>query len=158
MFNITQFRECIVAPVLQALNIRSKAFEELLVFTCAVESAGGTYVKQVNGPALGIYQIEPGPLNELWTTYILRKPDIVNLFSLHFNVNRLPAPEDIISNLFLATATCVFYYQWKKVNPNDFVDATEEHLWEIYKQYYNTPAGKAEKDNAIKAYRKFIKA
>jgi hypothetical protein len=59
MFNITQFRELLIRPVLDSLQMYSKDAEELLVFTCAAESNGGTYLHQVKGPALGIYQCEP---------------------------------------------------------------------------------------------------
>ena len=47
MFDITQFRQWIVRPALADLQLQSAAFEELLIFTCAVESNGGTYVHQI---------------------------------------------------------------------------------------------------------------
>ena len=52
MFDITQFRADILTPTLEALQFREIELKELLVFTCAVESAGGTYVKQVKGHLL----------------------------------------------------------------------------------------------------------
>jgi hypothetical protein len=155
MFDITQFREDIVVPPLSALNIRSPHIVELLVFTCAVESAGGTYVKQVKGPALGIYQIEPKTFTDLWTNYILRKPDIVNMLSLHFSINRIPQPEEVIHDLRLATICTALYYQYKRAIP---IDSNIDTLWNLYKKYYNTDLGAAEEVQSIKAYKKFIKA
>ena len=32
-----------------------------------------------------------------------------------------------------------------------------EAIWEYYKKYYNTHLGKAEKEESIKHYRKFVK-
>lgn len=154
MFNITQFREFIVAPALNAIQIRSKEFIELLVFTCAVESAGGTYVKQVQGPALGIFQMEPNSFTDLWVNYVIRKPEICNALSLNLGVHRMPQPDEMISNLLLAAALCGLFYQRFKVDPKDM---TEDTLWTLYKTHYNTDAGKAERDPSIKAYRKFIK-
>ena len=49
MFDITQFRQDILSPALDALQIRGENLKELLVFTCAVESGGGTYVKEIQG-------------------------------------------------------------------------------------------------------------
>jgi hypothetical protein len=65
MFDITQFRADILTPTLEALQFREIELKELLVFTCAVESAGGTYVKQVKGPALGIFQLEPNTFTDV---------------------------------------------------------------------------------------------
>ena len=154
MFDITQFREDIVAPALNAVGIRSPEYVELLVFTCAVESAGGTYVKQIQGPALGIYQIEPNTFTDIWHNYILRKPDIVNMLSLNLGIHRIPAPLDLITNLSLSSVMCAMIYKARKVNP---VDSNPETLWSLYKEFYNTPAGKAEHDACMKAYKKFTK-
>jgi hypothetical protein len=154
MFDITQFREDILIPAMQALQIHGEPIRELLVFTCAVESNGGTYLKQIKGNALGIYQIEPNSFTDLWYNYIIRKPDIVNMLSLNLNINRIPAPHDLISNLTLATVCCALYYQSKNAKPTSL---DENELWDIYKTLYNTVDGKAEKEPSIKAYRKFIK-
>ena len=155
MFDITQFRADILTPTLDALQIRGNEIKELLVFTCAVESAGGTYVRHIKGPALGIYQLQPSTFTDLFHNYILRKPDIVNLLSLNLSVHRLPDPNQLITDLSLATACCALYYKWKNANPTS---TDENELWDIYKSLYNTPEGKAEKDQSIKAYRKFIKS
>lgn len=157
MFYINQFRDDIVAPSLNALQIRNKNMHELLVFTCAVESAGGTYVRQIKGPALGIYQIEPATFTDVFTNYVLRKPDILNLFSLNLGLHRMPEPEQVITDLRLASATTACLYLYRKANLPDDVTLNAEQLWDIYKPLYNTIKGAAEKDSALKAYAKFIK-
>jgi len=154
MFDIKQFRQCILSPTMEALQIRSPQLAELMVFTCATESAGGTYLKQIVGPALGIYQIEPATFTDVWINYILRKPDIVNLLSLNLGVHRMPMPTDVIHDLRLATATSLFLYIQRKAKP---LDSSEETMWDLYKRLYNTVKGKATKDASIKAYRKFAK-
>ncbi len=154
MFDITQFRQEIVIPHLSAINIRSPHMVELLVFTCATESAGGTYVKQVKGPALGIYQIEPSTFTDLWTNYIVRKPDIVNMLSLHFGIHRVPQPQDVVYDLRLATVCAALLYMHRKAVPDDSEIST---LWRLYKQYYNTEKGAAVEADSIKAYKKFAK-
>ena len=154
MFDINQFRQDILSPTLEALQIRDLSFKELLVFTCAVESAGGTYVRQIKGPALGIYQIEPNTFTDLWHNYILRKPDIVNLLSLNLGLHRMPELDEIITDLKLATALCALLYKYRKAQINSF---HPEDLWSVYKPLYNTEKGSANKEDAIAAYYKFIR-
>ena len=154
MLNITQFREDIVLPSLHALQMYTKEFAELLVFTCATESAGGTYVKQIHGPAVGIFQIEPASLTDLWVNFIVRNPSYMNLLTMNFGVHRMPMPIDLITDLKLATAICALFYKRHKVN---VISTEPSDLWDIYKKYYNTELGKAEKDTSLKAYSKFIK-
>lgn len=158
MFNIKQFREDIVAPTLGALQIRNPNMPELLVFTCAVESAGGTYVRQIKGPALGIYQIEPTTFSDLFANYILRKPDVLNLFTLNLGLHRMPSPEQVITDLRLATAlaACLYMYRKARLPEKSILDA--DGLWDIYKPLYNTVKGKSEKESSIKAYQRFIKS
>lgn len=154
MFDITQFRENILTPTLDGLQIRDNNLKELLVFTCAVESAGGTYVKQIKGTALGIYQIEPATFSDLWHNFIIRNPPLVNLLTLNLNLHRVPDPLELITDLKLATVTCALFYQWKNVK---VLSTDEQELWMNYKKYYNTEKGKAEMEPSIKAYRKFIR-
>ncbi len=154
MFNISQFRKEIVTPVLSELQLYSKVAEELLVFTCAVESDGGTYVHQVNGPALGIYQCEPATHNDLWRNYIINRNNYISILALNFGIHIIPDESKLITDLRYATAICRLHYERVKAA----LPASEEDvnsLWEYYKQYYNTPAGAATKTKSIAAYKKF---
>jgi hypothetical protein len=60
MFDTTQFYQLIKTvlinfdPFLASLNAI-----QLLMGTAAQESHLGTYLKQINGPALGVFQMEP---------------------------------------------------------------------------------------------------
>lgn len=150
MFDITQFRQEILSPALDALQIRNLHLKELLVFTCAVESAGGTYVRQDKGLGLGIFQMHPSAFTDLWTTYIIRKPDILNLISINLGVYRVPQPNEMISNLSLAVAMCALFYKSKNAIPED---SEIDSLYDIYNHYYRMK----DKDFCVKAYKKFIK-
>ena len=59
MFNAPQLRQDVIQPTLKPIQLWSVDVEELLILTCANETLGGTYLKQVGGCALSIYQIEP---------------------------------------------------------------------------------------------------
>lgn len=154
MLDIKQFRELVVLPALHDLQMYTKEFAELLVFTCATESAGGTYIKQITGPAVGIFQIEPNSLTDLWVNYVVRNARYLNLLSMNFGLYKMPDPIDLITNMKLAAGVCALFYKRHKVN---CLSMEPDALWEIYKKYYNTVKGKAEKETSLKAYAKFIK-
>ncbi len=154
MFNIKQFRELIVKSTLNDLLMYSKNAEELMVFTCAVESLGGTYIAQVKGPALGIYQMEPQTYNDIWQNYIMLHGNLLMRFLSSFHIVFMPPEEMLIYDLRFATAmTRLFYARIKApLPPADDVDA----IWEYYKLYYNTPLGAAQKDASMMKYLNFI--
>jgi hypothetical protein len=156
MIDIKQLRELIIKPSLDKLQMYSTDAEELLVFTCACESLGGTYLKQIKGPALGIYQMEPNTYTDIWQNYIKNQGHLVNMLALNFNVTSMPLPERIIYDLQYATAMARLHYRRVKAPIPDHknIDA----VWEYYKKYYNTPLGKAEKEQSIKHYQKYLKS
>jgi hypothetical protein len=154
MLNINQFRELIVQSSLNDLLLYSIEAVELLVFTCAVESLGGTYIKQVNGPALGIYQMEPITYNDIWHNFIIPDTKLsLRLFN-SFDVNRMPSEARLIYDLRYATAmTRIFYLRIQEPLPSA---SDVNAIWEYYKKYYNTSNGAAQKDDAIQKYRDFV--
>lgn len=153
MLNAAQLREFIIKPALHDLMLDSPEAEELLIFTCANESLGGTYLKQVKGPALGIYQMEPATYNDLWHNYIHNKSSLMMMLLSNFGVNYMPDEQRLIYDLRFATAmTRIFYNRVPEALPpaND-VNA----IWDYYKKYYNTANGAAQKNEAISNYHKF---
>jgi hypothetical protein len=156
MFNIKQFRELIIQPVLNNLQMYSDNAEELLVFTCATESKGGTYLHQVKGRALGIYQCEPSTYSDLWNNYILHRHSLLMMLSLNFNAPRIPDPSRLIYDLHFATAMCRIDYRRESQALPEKNDI--DGIWDYYKSYYNSALGKATKDKSIAAYNSFIGA
>lgn len=154
MLNIEQFRELIVKSTLNDLQLYSKNAEELLIFTCATESMGGTYLKQIKGPALGIYQMEPNTYNDIWQNYLKFNMSIVMKFMTSFHVAFMPPEERMIYDLRFATAMARFHYRRvdEPLPPHDNIGA----IWEYYKKYYNTPLGKADREHSIKQYELFV--
>jgi len=58
----------------------------LLLATAAIESDCGYYIKQVNGPALGIWQMEPATHDDIWENCDALHDDIwENCDALSFN-------------------------------------------------------------------------
>lgn len=154
MLNISQFRELIVKSTLNDLMMYSENAEELMIFTCAVESLGGTYIRQSSGPALGIYQMEPQTYNDIWQNYIKSNGKLMMIFLSNFHITFMPSEDMLIYDLRFATAmTRIFYARVKQpLPPANDVDA----IWSYYKLYYNTPLGAANKNEAIQKYQDFI--
>lgn len=154
MLNITQFRELIIKSTLNDLMLYSKDAEELLVFTCAVESNGGTYLKQLKGPALGIYQMEPQTYNDLWQNNLRNDGRLMLILFSNFNISNVPSEDCMIYDLRFATAMARLFYKRipEKLPAFDNVDA----IWSYYKRYYNTANGAAQKEYSIRKYHNFI--
>lgn len=153
MFYVKQFRELIIAPTLRDLNMYSQVAEELMLLTCAVETEGGRYLKQLQGPALGIYQMEPDTYNDLWQNYINRHKSLPSILIHNFDCNRMPHEERLVYDLRFATAmTRIFYYRIPEKLP---LSPHPTLLAQYYKKHYNTHKGKATHDKAIVAYTHF---
>lgn len=153
MFNANQLAELIIKPALFDLIMFSPEAVQLLSFTCAVESDGGTYIHQINGPALGIYQMEPKTYADIWENFINKKPNILMVLTHSFDCGRMPSEDRLIYDLRFATAMTMLHYQrhyvpFPKIGDNDA-------LYKFYKQYYNTANGKADYTKCMAAYRHF---
>jgi hypothetical protein len=155
MLNSKQLREFIIKPALDDLLLYSADAEELLVFTCAVESVGGTYLKQLDGPALGIYQMEPVTYNDIWQNYIREKQSLCMKIAMNFNAFFIPDEGRLVYDLRFATMMCrVHYSRVQEVLPNK-----DDHLavWNYYKRYYNSALGAATQNESIQKYLTFTK-
>lgn len=154
MINSTQLRELIIRPTLIDLIMYSEDAEELMLFTCAIETNGGSYVKQVNGPALGIYQMEPKTYNDLWQNYLNKKVETLLILTTNFDCMRMPPEDRLIYDLRYATAmTRLFYSRIQEKIPNR---KDLPALWSFYKRYYNTVEGSSERSKSVQKYLAYI--
>ena len=66
----SQMLALVIRPALEKLSLWSLSAEELVLGTAIVES-GLTYLKQHgDGPALGLWQVEPATHDELYTNFL----------------------------------------------------------------------------------------
>lgn len=154
MLNVQQLKELIIKPTLIDLIMFSDDAMELLVFTCAIESLGGTYLKQIKGPALGIYQMEPETYNDIWHNYINNKKDLSLLMATNFECNLIPAEDRLIYDLRFATAMARIHYA--RVSEEIPKKENLKEVWNYYKRYYNTLLGAAQEDHSFRQYLSFI--
>lgn len=148
--DVKQLKLYVIIPVLEQIDLYSDSSVNLLLGTCAQESEMGTYLKQINGPALGIYQIEPNTHNDVWDNYLVYKPE------LRDKVLRIGErnSNSLIVNLAYQTAIARIIYL-RVANPlptaNDIPG-----LANYYKKYYNTVSGKAILEEVIEKFRSVI--
>lgn len=146
MIDIGQLRVYVVRPVLTYLNMWSDVAENLVIGT-AIQESHATYLKQVGGgPAVGIFQMEPFTHDDTWSNYINYHPDLARLLhgltmsisSIHPNTINSISANEMIGNLYYATAMCrVRYMRVPAALPNNDVNG----LAAYWKQWYNTPNG-----------------
>lgn len=153
MIDGSQLRTLVIKPALMDLVMFSEEALELLTFTCATESQGGTYLKQIKGPALGIFQMEPATYNDIWQNYINNHNDIKLKLLHNFNAPVMPDEERMIYDLRFATAMARIHYLRIPEPLPRLHDL--DGLWDYYKKYYNTAAGKADYHGAMNAYQLF---
>ena len=124
----------------------------LLMGTCAQESQMGRYLKQINGPACGIYQMEPKTYLDVWNRSMIRFPELkIHLSSVYgggqFTYHRL------VEDLSYATIFCrLFYYLIPKSLPSAYDVNAIGNFW---KTYYNTKHGKGTVEEFVKNFYHF---
>ncbi len=153
MLNIGQFRTNIVRPTLEGIGAHNRAAENLVLGT-ALQESNLHYLRQLNeGPARGIYQMEPPTHNDIWENFLAYRPE------LRERVSALLVPEkdrvdQLVWNLAYATAMCRIHYlrvRYPLPAPDDI-----RGLAEYWKQHYNTPQGRGTPDEFIQKFEDHI--
>lgn len=125
--------------------------ENLICGTGAQESAYGKYRKQINGPALGVYQMEPVTFNDIVNNFLAYKPALRAKIMRVSGVDKFDSA-DLVNNDKLAICFCrLQYYRQSAPIPTD-LNAQAAY----YKQYYNTPKGKATVEQYLENYRRYV--
>lgn len=148
----------IIFPTLKAMGsaLNTPAARQLLLSTAGQESHCGEYFTQIKGPALGIFQMEPPTVNDLYQSYLIPtgRVDMVRQFS------SIAAWEDpmlisLVGELFYATALArMNYYRRAEAHPafNDFGG-----MWRYYKKYWNSELGAATEAEFKANWKRFVK-
>jgi len=141
--NIDQFGKYIVEPTLKELGLYSLEAVQLLVATALTES-GLQYVKQLKGPALGLFQMEPETHDDIWGNYITYRNDLADKVS---EIDMNCTANNMIWNLKYATVMArIHYLRVREPLPkmNDI-----DGMGRYWKKYYNTEEGKGEEEHFI---------
>ena len=134
--------------ILIDMDMFSESAVDLLMLTCAQESHMGYYIEQIDGPARGIFQMEPGTHNFLWK-YIDRKGDHfksmkIDPFSIapDFNGTR----DQVLNIAYQIAMARINYWRYPDQIPaREKYDSKEVYIWalaEYWKKHWNTYKGK----------------
>lgn len=146
-----QLRELVIRPTLKHMGAWSLAAENLLMGTAAQESRLGTYLFQIpEGPAQGIYQMEPATAADIWDNYLNYRPKVADPIWMIRGGMENP----LIWNLAYQTAMARVHYL-RVAEPLPVADDVAA-LAQYWKRYYNTPAGKGTEAEFIENYYRYV--
>lgn len=148
MLDAAQLTAHVIVPTLREMSAYSRAAGELVLGTAAQESRL-RWIKQLgDGPALGLWQMEPATYEDLWLNWLRYRWRIAQPLGamtvgtagpLGSRVHPPPADE-MIWNLRYACAMCrVHYLRVRAPLPAAGDLGGQADYW---KRYYNTVAGK----------------
>jgi len=158
-----------ITEVLQYLDVYSPEALKLMMLTAAQETHGGKFLFQLgDGPARGIFQMEPSTEEDLWKNFLRYREDLAErIGNMMANVPLRymggAADNTHIKVLFrnfnlkynlayqIAMAR-MQYYRHSEPLPGT---GNIEGMAQYYKKYYNTVAGAATVDEAINNYLKY---
>ena len=156
MIDPTDFRDEIIRPTLMYLGGRfnSPAAVALLLGTALVESRL-TYLRQIGGgPALGVYQIEPATLRDVYKNYLDNRPELAEEIRNRWGYQGMNLAEQLKGDLFYATVIArLIYYR----APGALPRADDlRGLADYWKQYYNTEQGKGDPAEFVRLYKQHL--
>lgn len=124
----------------------------MILETACVESNCGEYIKQLKGPACGIFQIEPRTAKDIIDNFIYYRPNLRENYAKLMN-GFLSLEQNLCTNLMFQIFMCrVFYLRFAEKIPD-----TVEGRAKYWKKYYNTELGKGTVEKYIKAVEKYKK-
>lgn len=160
MYDTKQLREHIKSVLWLMSSMMSTQYDsddavELLMFTAAHESKLGTYLKQLNdGPAKGLFQIEPATWEDIMENYLKYRPSLYDTVQA-FDIPNMPDVVNMEGNIPMQIVMArVHYLRVAEALPNHMSTFS---MAEYYKKYWNTYKGKATISGAIDSYHKYVK-
>lgn len=150
--NNKQLHDAIYNILLSLKLYSNDSIVKMIFETACVESNCGEYIKQINGPACGIFQIEPNTAQDIIDNYIKYRSRYKDMFDMLY-IKTFTLPQNLKYNLSFSVFMCrMFYMRIKESIPN-----TVEKRAEYWKKYYNTEQGKGTTAEYIRKVGKYGK-
>jgi len=138
--NASDFLADTLRPTLHEIGMYSPSAEKLLLMTACHESAGFKYRRQVGGPALSFFQMEPNTLTDLYDNYLSYRPDRLAMLDQY---RPLPLSHTEALERIDAYACAAARLQYSRVK-EPLPEASDDWgMAEYCKEHWNTTAGKA---------------
>lgn len=147
----TELRQ-IVSDCLLRIGKWSQAAENIVVGTAAHESGGFKYRRQVGGPALGLFQIEPVTHDSIRNEWHKTHPEIIDLLDKYL-IPGHDAVDQLVDNDHYAAGICRLKYAGVKDPLPDAYDIPG--LAAYYVKFYNA-GGKATAQEFVDDYHRYV--
>lgn len=157
--NSVQLKD-LISRVLKDLGKYSDEAADLLMLTAAQESHCGKYIRQLGGgPALGIFQMEPATMNDIYENYLRYRPGLAVALE-QFRSGLDDKDLDLEGNILFQIAVARVHFLRKKSSIPKRDNYTDEFdyitaLAEYWKRHWNTAAGAGTINEAVQNYAKF---
>lgn len=140
---VEQFRNNIVVPTLQVLELLSWE-AACLVLGTGLHESHLKYITQLdNGPAVGLFQMEKATYDDIWTNFLSFRPEIADRVR-KFSIGE-PSFQQMEGNLYLATAMCRIHY----LRVKDELPHSPIGMASYWKIHYNSSLGKGSIQQAM---------
>lgn len=158
--NAKDLIEYIIWPSLINTGMYSKEASQLLAGTAAQESQLGSFLKQIEGPGLGLYQMEPKTHADIHTNYLKYRPMLVETIYGTCGIynaidGTVPDDELLVYNLKYATIMARLKYLMCPGKLPAFCDVDGQAVY--WKRYYNSNIGKGDTSAYLINYERFVK-
>lgn len=150
--NPQHFLVSVIRPTLIKLGLHSPAAEQLLLAT-AIQESHLVYRKQISGPALSYFQIEPKTHNDMWDNFLKFRPQLSSkVVQLMTKPNADKIKELEKNDAYAAAMARIRYLRVPAPMPpaNDI-----KKMAAYWKRYYNTPLGKGKESEFIGNWKKY---
>lgn len=145
--NLDHLRDLVIRPTLKHLELWSPAAENLVLGTALVESKA-EYLRQIQGPALGLWQMEPATHDDIHENYLRYQRDLaLRVAELTTTAALTDGAMELIGNLYYGAAMCRVHYRRVEEPLPDDRDA--HGLAKYWKQHYNTFKGAGTVEKAV---------
>jgi len=126
----------LVKRVLKDLNLYSEEAVNLVMRTGMAES-GFRNLEQVNGRAIGFFQVEPLTAFDIWENFVMARPKYRDVL-LRYGFDESDIIFIVTSNIALQIALCRLHYRRVK----DPIPLSLQDQAVYWKTWYNTRMGK----------------
>ncbi|AUR95645.1 hypothetical protein NVP1210O_23 [Vibrio phage 1.210.O._10N.222.52.C2] len=157
--NAQQMHDVVIKPTLELMaqhgNYNTIHARQLLLGTLAIESDMGLYNRQLNGPAVSPFQIEPPTIFDIakhWDAFPKMVPIIKQISMLHMSPNADRLVTECEVNMRLACLIARGKYAMDSKRLPSFDD--KRGLYDYYKRVFNSEAGASTWTKWCDAWRK----
>ena len=152
MSNIKKSCKKIAKYAMTKIGMYSEEALELIMRTGQAES-GYKCLRQVGGPAIGFWQMEPNTMFDIMDNYVLYRPQLrTDLQAIGYNDSNPTVV--LLGNILLQAALCRVHYRRVPEKLPKLGDIKGQARY--WKKYYNTDQGKGTEEKYIDTVREYL--